>query len=653
MAKRLISCSLCWLISTMLIMPGPFASQESVENEDCSRSIAPAYYAFSMARIYFQHKMLKQAEEMLREAVIIDECSTSLKSQAADLFLKMGKEEEADYFSQKSLEANPEDLVAIKIQALIKGMKALMLKDEKMLNESLALSQKALEKDDKDSRIYSLLAKLYFERGNLEDAAQILGRYFFLFQRSLEPVFLVTDLIKEYEKSAYVDRFLSALISQKSINPKTILMIGNILESGGYIKTAQQLYHKASYHFQDADLIVKDGFLLYELGRFEESLETLETLADPLREEDSILRILASAQRRIGRTKMALKNYQKLLQKNPQDSSLAAELADFYQSIGDLENAVTYFKLALAFQPDTSSSIKKRSPKLLLSMRIAMLLLLEEDYKEAKKVLAKSKKYGSEQDVNYYILASRAEEQRSFKKALKIIQKGRKKFPNDAGLYVREAELYFSRDKKKAMDLLKSALELSLYSKEEYLYISRTLRDAKQFDMAEKFILEALTLYPDSDVLLEVGALMERWKRFQEAESFLKDSIEKDPKNAIALNYLGYMLAEQSGRYEEALSYVQRALAVDRYNGAYLDSLGFIYLKMGELALAERNILMAAEIYPFDPEIKDHLGDLYYALGDTENAIMEWESALQLNIETPKKIKLKIRNAQSLSPLYE
>jgi tetratricopeptide (TPR) repeat protein len=637
----------------MVIIHASHASSEFIKKEECDKPVAPAYHAFSMANIYFQHKMLKEAEEMLREAVILDGCSTSLKSQAADLFLKMGKEEEADYFSRKALEIDSEDLIAIKVQALIKGMKALMLKNEKMLNESLTLSQSALERDEKDSRIYALLAKLHFEKGNIEEAARLLGKYLSLFHRSLEPIFLVTDLIKESERSAYVERFLSALISQENINPRTILMIGNILESGGYLRMAQQLYHQASLQFQDSSIIIKDGFLLYELGRFEESMETLERLETPLHEEDSILRILANAQRKVGRMKSAQENYQKLFQRHPQDSSLAAEIGDFYHSIGDLKSATSYFKLALEFQPDAVSSASQDSPKIMLSMRIAMLLILEGDYEEAKKILAKSKKYGSVKDIRYYILSSRVEEKRSLKKALKIIQKAKKEFPSQPRLLVREAELYLSLDKNKALDLLKSALEFSLYSKEEYLYISRNLRDAKQFEWAEQILQEALTLYPDSDILLEMGALMERWKRFHKAETFLKKSIQIDPKNAIALNYLGYMLAEQSDKYEEALSYVQRALELDQYNGAYLDSIGFIYLKMEKYHLAERNILMAAEIYPFDPEIRDHLGDLYFAQGETEKAIMEWKSALQLNIEAPKKIKSKISNAQSLNPLHE
>ncbi len=652
MSKQLFQYTFLCTILTLLICHTPFASIKSFNDKDCPKQVAHSYYAFSMAKIYFNHKMYEKAEEMLREAVIIDDCSASLYSESADLLLKMGKEKEAEYFSEKSLEIDPGNIMALKVQALLKGTQSLMLKDEELLNESLNLGYKYLEKDSNDSRIYVLLVKLNFEKGDVEQAAQILGDYFSKFQRNLDPVFLAADIIKESEKSAHIDRFFNAFLSQGSINAKTILVIGNLLENGGYLTAAQRLYHEASLKYRDNDLRAKDAFALYEMGNYEESIEVMEKMEDSLSEEHSILRTLANAYWKVGRMKRAIEIYQKLFRKNPEDSSLASEIGEFYRSIGDIKNAISYFKLALELLQDSTPQANRITPRISLYFRIILLLISEEEYSKAGKVLLESKKHGSDKEANYYILSSRMEEHDSLRKALKIIKKAKNLFPSHVGLLLREAELYLEIDKQKVEDLLKSILQLSNHSKRQYLYISRMLRGAHQFEMAKKLLREALMLYPDSDVFLEMGALMEQWKQYQEAETFLKKSIEQDPTNAIALNYLGYMLAEQSERFQEALSYVQRALELDRYNGAYIDSLGFIYLKLGKLELAEKNILIAAEIFPFDPEIRDHLGDLYYALGNTKKAIIEWKSAIQFNIESPQRVKSKIISAESSSPSY-
>ena len=80
-----------------------------------------------------------------------------------------------------------------------------------------------------------------------------------------------------------------------------------------------------------------------------------------------------------------------------------------------------------------------------------------------------------------------------------------------------------------------------------------------------------------------------------------------DPKNAMTLNYLGYMLADRDTRLEEALGYIRRAVALDPQNGAYLDSLGWAYYKLGNYDLAEENLRRASERINNDPTVHQHL----------------------------------------------
>ena len=59
-------------------------------------------------------------------------------------------------------------------------------------------------------------------------------------------------------------------------------------------------------------------------------------------------------------------------------------------------------------------------------------------------------------------------------------------------------------------------------------------------------------------------------------------------EHASALNYLGYMLADQNMKLEEALGIHQEARWISiPANGAYLDSLGWAYFRLGKYELAE------------------------------------------------------------------
>ena len=102
-----------------------------------------------------------------------------------------------------------------------------------------------------------------------------------------------------------------------------------------------------------------------------------------------------------------------------------------------------------------------------------------------------------------------------------------------------------------------------------------------------------------------------------------------DPKNAMALNYLGYMLADRGTRVEEALGYIRRAVALDPQNGAYLDSLGWAYYKLGNYDLAEENLRRASERIGNDPTVQQHLGELYQKTGRLKLATTHFERALE------------------------
>jgi tetratricopeptide (TPR) repeat protein len=155
----------------------------------------------------------------------------------------------------------------------------------------------------------------------------------------------------------------------------------------------------------------------------------------------------------------------------------------------------------------------------------------------------------------------------------------------------------------------------------------------KRYDlMAEE--LEALLAQSRTDdekssVLFMSGAMYERQKRYDEAESAFRKVLELDPDNSSAMNYLGYMFADRNVKLEEALQLIKRALEYDPANGAYLDSLGWVYYRMDRLPEAEETLLIAAQKVPRDPVVHDHLGDVYFGSGKLREAIAQWKVSLR------------------------
>jgi tetratricopeptide (TPR) repeat protein len=137
-----------------------------------------------------------------------------------------------------------------------------------------------------------------------------------------------------------------------------------------------------------------------------------------------------------------------------------------------------------------------------------------------------------------------------------------------------------------------------------------------------------------------------------ESEAQFLQLIAKEPENAPALNYLGYMLAERGERLEESVQYLKRALAIDPENGSYLDSIGWAYYKDGKFDLALDNLKRAADRLTANSVVQSHYGDVLFRLGKYDEAIEAWNRALTGDGDDIDRtdIDKKIRTARQKLP---
>ena len=146
--------------------------------------------------------------------------------------------------------------------------------------------------------------------------------------------------------------------------------------------------------------------------------------------------------------------------------------------------------------------------------------------------------------------------------------------------------------------------------------------------------------------------MFDKQKKYSDAEAVLRQLIAKDPNNAIALNYLGYMLAERGERLGESVDYLKRALAIDPDNGSYLDSIGWAYFKDGKLDLALDNLKKAADQLTTNSVVQDHYGEILFKLGRYDDAIGAWTRALAGDGDSIDRgdIDKKIRSREAKAP---
>ncbi len=140
----------------------------------------------------------------------------------------------------------------------------------------------------------------------------------------------------------------------------------------------------------------------------------------------------------------------------------------------------------------------------------------------------------------------------------------------------------------------------------------------------------------------QFGATLERSGDRDEAAKCFEKCLQIEPDDAEALNYLGYMWAEQGINLDRARDMISRALKIEPDNDAFLDSMGWVLFKLNQPEAALEYLLKAvAKTEKPDATLLDHLGDIHAALKQNDKAREAWRKSLEIESNDMVKKKLE------------
>ena len=109
------------------------------------------------------------------------------------------------------------------------------------------------------------------------------------------------------------------------------------------------------------------------------------------------------------------------------------------------------------------------------------------------------------------------------------------------------------------------------------------------------------------------------------------------------LNFIGYGWISRDLKVKEGMELVRQAMALSPRSGAIVDSLGWGYYKLGDYDQALTYVEQAVQMDPADPEINEHLGDVYLALGRKTEARYEWQRVLTLDATGKSAVSVRAK----------
>ncbi len=609
---------------------------------------AAAYYHFALAHMYEEQvatygrsELANKAIEEYRAAIDADPTSAYLTSGLAELYAKTGRIRDAVVEAQDIIKKNPNNLEA---RRLLGRIYLRSLGDMQAGSGSESVLKLAIEQYEQIIRLqpdsmddHLLLGRLYRLNNDLQKAESEFKTAVKLQPDSEEAVTTLAYLYNELGDTARAAQVLSSVPNAER-SAKLYSALGYTYEQQKQYKNAVEAYrHAIELDRDNLDAIRGLAQNLLNDGQTDAALEQYKVIADANPEDAQTYVRIAEIYRKQGKFDLALDSLKKAGSMVQDSVEVPYNIASIYQAQGRYDEAIPIMRdlLKKSEKADGKYSNGEKSNRAVFLERLGTIYRDQGNNQAANEIFRQIIALGGDENIErgYQQIIDTWREAKEWQKATEAAKEAVQKLPGSRDLkLVLASQQADMGEADKAIKDVRSMLKGNGDDRQVYIALAQMNTRLRRFSDAEQALDKAEQLSTKQDdkeyVWFLRGSTFEREKRYAEAEEQFKKVLASDSEHASALNYLGYMLADQNTKLEEALGYIKRAVDLDPANGAYLDSIGWAYFRLGKYELAEENLLKASQKINTDPTVHDHLGDLYQKTGRLKLAATHWERAL-------------------------
>jgi tetratricopeptide (TPR) repeat protein len=608
---------------------------------------AAAYYHFALAHMYEEQvstygrsELANKAIEEYRAAIEADPTSAYLTSGLAELYAKTGRIRDAVVEAQDIIKKNPNNLEA---RRLLGRIYLRSLGDMQAGSGSESVLKLAIEQYEQIIRLqpdsmddHLLLGRLYRLNNDLQKAESEFKIAVKLQPDSEEAVTTLAYLYNELGDTGRAAQVLSSVPNPER-SAKLYSALGYTYEQQKQYKEAIEAYrHAIEMDRDNLDAIRGLAQNLLNDGQADAALEQYKVIADANPEDAQTYVRISEIYRKQGKYDLALDSLKKAESMVQDSVEVPYNIAAIYQAQGRYDEAVPIMKdlLKKSEKAEGKYSNGEKSNRAVFLERLGTIYRDQGNNQAANETFREIVALGGDDNIErgYQEIIDTWREAKEWQKALDTAKEAVQKLPSPQLKMVLAAQQADLGDADKALKDVHAMLKGNPDDREIYITLAQMNTRLRRFSDAADALDKAEQLSTKSEdkeyVWFLRGANFEREKHYAEAEEQFKKVLASDPEHASALNYLGYMLADQNMKLDEALGYIKHAVDLDPTNGAYLDSLGWAYFRLGKYELAEDNLLKASQKINTDPTVHDHLGDLYQKTGRLKLAATNWERAL-------------------------
>jgi len=411
------------------------------------------------------------------------------------------------------------------------------------------------------------------------------------------------------------------------------LMLVRLLTAGKHYAEAQRSiadglnngHHPQLYHIQ-AQLYIREG-------KFDKAEKALKTLMRLEPDESGPVLIASQLALRLNKPVKAENLLRHHLLSHPEALGVS-------NALGRLLVGQKRGEEAIAIYEDIAERTGGNADVLIA---LGLLHYQNKDFEQAAAAFRKVLAQGENPRAGFY-LAACLESLGQHEKARALYQNIKNSDENFAEAQLRMAAIDLQEERLDASLLtLRQLIRNEPQMADAYSLLSAVLMRKKAY---RKLLVEtepALSLKNvPVQLLFNRAAAFESQKQYSEAAGQIKKLFTIEPDNIEALNFLGYLYAEQGIQLNEAEQLIRRALKERPDNGYYLDSLAWVHYQRAEYDKALAVQREAITHVPNDPIMHEHLGDILWRTGKTDEARSTWKDAIKLGHENTRDIQKKV-----------
>lgn len=489
---------------------------------------------------------------------------------------------------------------------------------QKKFSDALFFAKSAASANPKNKWYKELLAEIYEKLMQFSEAANV-----------------YSELVKDYpDKGEYY-----------------IGWAENLLQADKYDE-ALKVYDIIDRRFgANKEIGLQKQRIYLKMGKPEKAIAEVNKLIEANPRDSQLYGILAELYQSQNQSDKAMEAYEKLKAIDPNNPYLHLSLADYYRNKGENEKSFGELKLAFenldlpfeakamiiqSYYPlfEANDEMKKQAIQLgdiLIKIHPdeasaheikGNFLLLEKKYEDARESYRAAKKLNSSAYQLYERIMGLNEMLRDWDALIKESDEAMDKFPSQPVSYLFNGEAkYFTKKYSEAVESLKAGLKLVVDDKKTEANFYSTLGD----------VYNAMKENAKSD------------------ESYDK-ALEIDGKNVTVLNNYAYYLSLRGEHLAKADSMSKLSNVIVPDNDSYEDTYAWILFKQKKYEDA-KEWLDKAISHGGDKSstILEHMGDVLYKLGRTDEAIDYWKRAKAAGSDVSDLLDKKIADKK----LYE